>query len=130
MIENEIATKLVNIFFKVHKSCGPGLYEHIYESIICYELDKANIRYKRQAPINVIYDQQKFNIAFKADLIVEEKVIVELKSVEHVLPVHSKQLLSYLRLTDLKLGLLVNFNECLIKDGISRVVNNLEPSRL
>jgi len=123
--ENELSKILVNIFLKIHRTLGPGLLESVYESAICYELEKLRIFYKRQTEITVFYEDVKMDIGFRADIIVENKVIIELKSVESLSPVHFKQLLTYLRLTDLKLGLLVNFNEVLIKDGINRVVNNL-----
>ena len=125
MKENEIATVLVNIFLQVHKELGPGLLESIYEAAICYELDRTPYNYWRQKNINVRYKDSILEMGFRADIIVENKVIVEIKSLESLAPVHHKILLSYLKLTDLKLGLLVNFNVNLIKDGISRLVNNL-----
>jgi GxxExxY protein len=125
MTENEISKVLVNIFYKVHNKLGPGLLESVYEETICYELRKANIYYDRQKEIDVFYENIKMDLGFRADIIVLDKVIVEIKSIENLLPVHYKQLLTYLRLTKLKLGLLVNFNVNLIKDGIHRIVNNL-----
>jgi GxxExxY protein len=123
--ENEIATSLVSIFLKIHRQLGPGLLESVYEEIVCYELRKAGHEFKRQQGIAVIYDELKMDLGFRSDVIVENKVIIEIKSVEMLAPVHHKQLLTYLRLTDLKLGLLVNFNVDLIKNGITRIVNNL-----
>jgi len=125
MTENEISQILVNIFFEIHNSLGPGLLESVYEYAICYELDKEGIKYCRQKEVPVNYDNQNLGLGFRADIIVMEKVIVEIKSIEYLAPVHSKQLLTYLKLTNLKLGLLVNFNEALIKDGITRIVNKL-----
>jgi GxxExxY protein len=125
MTENEIAKILVNIFYKVHSTLGPGLLESVYEEVICYELDKLDIKYKRQPGIAVLYEGVKMDIGFRADIIVEDKVIVEIKSIEAIAPVHHKTLLTYLKLTNIKLGLLVNFNVDLIKDGITRIVNNL-----
>jgi GxxExxY protein len=125
MTENEIAKILVNIFLKIHRALGPGLLESVYEAAICYELDKLGIKYKRQQGIAVIYDEVKMDIGFRSDIIAEDKVIVEIKSIEAIAPVHNKTLLTYLKLTNLKLGLLVNFNVNLIKDGITRIVNNL-----
>ena len=122
MTENEIAKILVNIFLKVHKTLGPGLLESVYEEAICYELDLLGIKYKRQQGIAVIYNEIKMDIGFRADIIVENKVIVEIKSIETIAPVHHKKLLTYLKLSGLKLGLLVNFNVNLIKDGITRIV--------
>lgn len=93
--------------------------------MLCYELEKAGLNYSRQEEIAVAYEGMKMNLAFRADIIVERKLILELKSVEDILPVHLKVLLTYLRLTDIKLGLLINFNEAYVKDGIRRMVNNL-----
>jgi GxxExxY protein len=125
MTENEISKILVDVFIKVHSQLGPGLLESVYEMAICYELNKRGINHKKQQGINVYYDDIKLDIGFRADIIVEDKIIVELKSIEHILPVHHKTLLTYLKLTDIKLGLLVNFNVNLVKDGIVRIVNNL-----
>ncbi len=104
---------------------GPGLLESVYETVLAYELEKRGLRIKRQVPVAIVYENLKFDEGFRADLIVEDKVIIELKSVEKVNPVHKKQLLTYLRLTDKKLGLLINFGSEFIRDGISRVVNGL-----
>ena len=125
MTENEISKILVNIFIKVHSTLGPGLLESVYEAAICYELDKLSIIYQRQQGIQVLYEDVKMDLGFRADIIVEQKVIVEIKSVEVITPVFFKTLLTYLRLTDKKLGLLVNFNVVLMKDGITRIANNL-----
>ena len=124
MKENEIIGALIDIFIKIHSRLGPGLLESIYEEVICYELKKRNLNFKRQEGIEVFYDGNKMDIGFRADIIVEDKVIVEIKSVEALAPVHHKQLLTYLKLTDKKVGLLVNFNVNLVKDGIVRIVNN------
>lgn len=123
--ENEISKILVDIFIRIHSRLGPGLLESVYESALCYELTKNNLSYKKQPGIPVFYDEIKLDLGFRADVIVEEKVIVELKSIEALLPVHHKTLLTYLKLTNIKLGLLVNFNVSLVKNGIVRVVNNL-----
>ena len=125
MVENEITKILVDIFIKVHKQLGPGLLESVYEEVICYELEKRGLKYKRQQGIAVMYDNIKMDLGFRADIIVEEKVIVEIKSIESLAPVHHKQLLTYIKLTNIKVGLLVNFNVNLVKDGIVRIVNNL-----
>jgi GxxExxY protein len=125
MTENEISKILVNIFFKIYSKLGPGLLESVYETVICYELTKADLKYQRQQGIQVMYDNVKMDLGFRTDIIVEQKVIIEIKSVEAITPVFFKTLLTYLRLTDIKLGLLVNFNVALIKDGITRVANNL-----
>ena len=125
MTENEIAKIVVDAAFQIHKRLGPGLLESVYEIVLAYELKKRGLKVKRQVPVDIVYDAIKFDEGFRADLIVEEKVIVELKSVENVVPVHKKQLLTYLRLADKRLGLLINFGAELIRDGISRVVNGL-----
>jgi len=125
LTENEISGILVDIFIKIHKQLGPGLLESVYEEVICYELKNRGLVFKRQKGIAVVYDEIKMDLGFRADIIVEDKVIIEIKSVETLAPVHHKQLLTYLRLTDKRLGLLTNFNVNLMKDGISRIVNNL-----
>ena len=125
MTENEIAKIIVDTAFLVHKRLGPGLLESVYETVLAYELKKRGLKVISQTSVAIVYDDIKFDEGFRADLIVEEKVIVELKSVEKVIPVHKKQLLTYLRLADKRLGLLINFGSELIRDGISRVVNNL-----
>ena len=126
MTENEISRIVVNTCFEIHIKLGPGLLESVYEEILYHELIDKGLKVKRQVPIPVIWKNKHMGIGYRADLIVEEKVILELKSVEMIAKVHPKQLLTYLRLTKLKLGLLINFGEKLMKDGISRVVNNLE----
>jgi len=126
MTENELSRIIVDCCFKIHKTLGPGLLESVYEEVLCYELiNKNSLKCDRQVGIPVIYENMKMDIGFRADIIAESKVIVELKSVENIMPVHKKQLLTYLKLTGMKLGLLVNFNVELIKNGITRIVNNL-----
>lgn len=125
MTENELSKIIVDCCYKIHVTLGPGLLESVYEEILAYELKKHDLKCFRQIGIPVIYEDIKMDIGFRADIIVEKKVIIELKSVEYILPVHKKQLLTYLKLSGLKLGLLVNFNVPLIKDGITRIVNNL-----
>ncbi|MEA1935940.1 MAG: GxxExxY protein [Thermodesulfobacteriota bacterium] len=126
MTENEIAKIVVDAAFQIHKRLGPGLLESVYEIVLAYELKKRGLKVKRQVPVTIVYDDIKFDEGFRADLIVEGKVIVELKSVEKIVPVHKKQLLTYLRLADKRLGLLINFGSELIRDGISRIVNGLK----
>lgn len=115
----------MDVAFKIHTTFGPGLLESVYETIMAYELQKRRLQVRRQKPIPVFYENIKMNLGFRADLIVANKVLVEVKSVEAIAPVHKKQLLTYLRLTDKRLGLLINFNVELIKTGITRVVNGL-----
>ena len=125
MTENELAAILVDLFLKIHRRLGPGLLESVYEKVICYELTKLDIPFKCQQGIKVIYEGVEMDLGFRADLIVDNKVIVEIKSMEAIAPVHQKVVLTYLKLSGLKLGLLVNFNVELIKNGIQRIVNNL-----
>ncbi len=125
MHENEIAKEIVNAAYTIRTTLGPGLLESVYEATLAYELSRRRIGVLRQQPIPVVYESVRMEIGFRADLIVGGLVIVELKSVEMIAPVHKKQLLTYLRLADKRLGLLINFGTELIKDGITRVVNHL-----
>lgn len=125
MTENETSKIIVDCAFKIHTVTGPGLLESVYEAILAYELEKRGCRVIQQQAIPVVYETVQLEVGFRADLIVNEKVIVEIKSVEAISPVHLKQLRTYLRLSDKKLGLLINFNIELIKNGIRRVVNDL-----
>jgi GxxExxY protein len=125
MTENEIAKGVVDAAYKVHTTLGPGLLESVYEIVLAHELTRRGLSVTRQVSVPIKYDSIVFNEGFRADIIVESKVILELKSVESVAAVHKKQLLTYLRLADKRLGLLINFGEELIKTGITRVVNGL-----
>ena len=124
--ENEIAQQIVDAAYKIHYTLGPGLLESAYQAILIYELQKRGLRIEAEKPVPVVYESIKLDVGFRADLIVEDKVIVELKSIEQIAPVHKKQLLTYLRLADKRLGLLINFGAPLIKDGITRIANHLE----
>ena len=126
MTENEIGKIIVDSALTVHRELGPGLLETVYEVILAHELTQRGLRVRRQVPIPIEYRGIKFNEAFRADAVVEEKVIIELKSVEQVSQAHKKQLLTYLRLTGCKLGFLLNFGEALMKRGITRTVNGIE----
>jgi GxxExxY protein len=121
--ENEIAKQILDAAFAVHTKLGPGLLESVYEVVLAYELHKKGLTAERQKPMPILYDNIQFDEAFRSDLVVNGKVIVELKSVEALLPVHAKQLLTQLRLSGLKLGLLINFGEAHLKNGIRRVIN-------
>jgi GxxExxY protein len=125
MTENELAKIIVDLCLKIHKTLGPGLLESVYEAALAYELNKLGIHVENQLGIPVTYDQINMDVGFRADLVVDNKLIVELKSIENLMPVHKKQLLTYLKLTKMKLGLLVNFNVDLMKDGIVRIANGL-----
>jgi GxxExxY protein len=121
--ENEIGTIVVDCAIKMHRRLGPGLLESVYEAVLAYELKRRGLSIERQAPIPIVYDDIRFEEGFRADLIVNGKVILELKSVERVTNAHKKQLLTYLRLTGMKVGYLLNFGEALMKDGITRTIN-------
>jgi GxxExxY protein len=125
MRENELATLALDICFRIHRQYGPGLFESVYEEIFCYELSKTGICFKRQNPIPLIHESIKLDAGFRADVILEDKLIVELKSIEKLADVHFKQLLTYLKLSNCKLGLLINFNVAFLKDGIHRIANKL-----
>jgi len=125
MTENELAKSVVNICFNIHKGYGPGLFESVYERIFDHEWKKTGIPYMRQTGIKVIHEGVDMGFGFVPDYIIDNKLILEFKSVEVLADVHYKQPLTYLRLTNIKLGLLINFNVVLIKDGIHRIVNNL-----
>ena len=125
MTENEIATVIVDVAYKIHTTLGPGLLESVYGTVMAYELEKRGLHVARQVPIPIVWEAVHLQEGFRADLIVEGKVIIELKSVEALAPIHKKQLLTYLRLAQKRLGILLNFNTALIKDGITRVVNGL-----
>jgi GxxExxY protein len=123
--ENRIAREVVDSAVKLHKHFGPGIYETVYEPVLMHELKKRNLTSRNQIPVPLVYDGITFHVGFKIDVIVAELVVLELKSVEKLEPVHFKQLPTYLRLTGLGLGLLINFGEAVLKNGIHRVVNNL-----
>ncbi|MGD0900508.1 MAG: GxxExxY protein [Thermoguttaceae bacterium] len=125
MTENEIATVVVDAAYTIHKHFGPGLHETVYEVCLVHELRKRGLQAERQVRIALKYDSITFDEGFRADVVVEDKVVLELKAVEEAHPVHKRTLLTYLRLMNKRLGLLINFDVELIKDGISRVVNGL-----
>lgn len=126
MGENELSKIALDVAFRIHRELGPGLFESVYEAIMAYELmNEHNLNVHKQRSIPVIWKDVKLDVGFRSDLIIEEKLIVEIKSIEALAPVHAKQLLTHLRLTNIKLGLLINFNEVLLKNGIKRIVNNL-----
>jgi GxxExxY protein len=125
MTENELSRIIVDAAFKIHTTLGPGLLESVYEAVLAHELRQRGLDVVVQQPIPVFYEGVQLEVGFRADLIVNGKVVIEVKSVEAIAPVFPKQLRTYLRLMDKKLGLLINFNVNLIKDGITRVVNNL-----
>jgi GxxExxY protein len=123
--ENEIAHQILDSAYRVHSKLGPGLFESVYEAALAYELAQRGLNVSRQFPIPVIYESIQIEAGFRADLLVEGKVIVELKFIEAITPVHHKQLLTYLRLSNTRLGLLLNFNVPRLKEGITRLVSHL-----
>ncbi len=125
MTENEIATKIIGTVIELHKKLGPGLLESAYENALAFDLREVGFKVNQQVPMPFVYKEVKMDVGYKLDLIVEDLVVVEIKSVEALAPVFFSQLLTYLKLSDLKLGLLINFNTKLLKDWIHRVVNNL-----
>ena len=125
MNENDISRIIVHTAFGIHNQYGPGLFESVYEEVMFYELNKQGLQVKRQVPVPLIHETIKLEAGFRADIIIENKVLIELKSVEAIAPVHQKQVLTYLKLSGIKLGLLINFFVALIKDGIQRIVNRL-----
>ena len=123
MDENKIGDVIVDSAVNLHRELGPGLLEVVYQVVFARELEKRGLKVEREVPVSIEYKGVKFDQGFRADLIIEQKVIIELKSVDRVSPAHKKQLLTYLRLTGLKLGYLLNFGDALMKDGISRIIN-------
>jgi GxxExxY protein len=130
LAENDVARVVVDVAVHVHRTLGPGLLESVYEVVLAFELGRRGLRVARQVPIDVVYEGLRINGGFRADLIVERSVLVELKSVQRTAPVHKKQTLTYVRLANLRLGLLLNFGAPLMKDGITRLVNGLPHERL
>jgi len=125
MSENAVARQIVDAAFRVHTTLGPELLESVYEAALAYELEKRGLCIVRQQAVPAVYEGIQIHTAFYADIVVEEQVIVEIKAVEAVAPIHKRQLLTYLKLADKHLGLLINFNVSLIKDGITRIANRL-----
>jgi GxxExxY protein len=125
MTENEISYKVIGIAIELHKNLGPGLLESVYETTLSHDLREAGLEVEQQISVPLIYKGIKMNNGFRLDLLIENKVIIEIKSVENIAPVHFSQTLTYLKLSNKKLGLLINFNTDKLKEGIHRVVNNL-----
>ncbi len=125
IVENEISQLIIGCAIKVHTALGPGLLESAYEECLYYELVKEGLKVEKQKALPLIYEEIKLEVGYRLDLIVEDKVIVEIKACEGLTDVHLAQVLTYLKLSDVKLGLLINFNVTRVKDGIKRVVNNL-----
>ncbi|HEX5150929.1 MAG TPA: GxxExxY protein [Parafilimonas sp.] len=120
---NQLSETVIRLCIKIHKTIGAGLFESVYETILCYELSKNAIPFICQHPVPVCYDDIKMDAGFRADIIVDNKLLIEIKSIEAIAPVRKKQVLTYLTLTNLEVGLLINFNVELLKDGITRLYN-------
>jgi GxxExxY protein len=125
MYLNQVTEKIIGAAIEIHKTLGPGLLESAYEECLCYELSRAGLHFQRQVDLPVLYKEVRLDCGYRLDLIVEDVVIVELKTVECLLPIHEAQLLTYLKMKNLRVGLLINFNIPVLKDGIKRMVNNL-----
>jgi len=125
MTEDELSNIVIGLAIKVHKTVGPGLLESVYEECLYYELKKNGLSVKKQVPIPMYYENIKIDCSFRADIIVDDKIIIEIKAVKTLEDIHLAQLLTYLRITNKKLGLLFNFNEKILMNGFKRVVNNL-----
>ena len=125
MTENEISSKIIGASIEVHKQLGPGLLENTYEICLAHELKLMGLEVKQQVPLPVIYKDIKLNAGYRIDMIVENKVIIEIKSVDALAPIHTAQILTYLKLKDLKFGLLINFNEIKVIDGLKRIINGV-----
>jgi GxxExxY protein len=125
---DDITGKVVDSAFKLHTRLGPGLLESVYELVMARDLERLGLRVERQKPVSFEFEGMRFEDAFRVDLLVENSVVVELKSVETLSPVHSKQVLTYLRLLKLQVGLLINFGAATMKEGLNRIVNNYRPS--
>ncbi len=123
MTENELSSKIIGAAIAVHKQLGPGLLESTYDVCLAYELKLFGLHLRQQVALPVVYKEVKLDAGYRLDLIVEEKVIVEIKAVEALAPIHTAQLLTYLKLTNIKLGLLINFNEVKVIDGVRRIIN-------
>src|SRR3989344_5704941 len=123
--ENELSNEIVGAAIEVHRHLGPGLLESTYEECLCYELTNRSVKFERQKSLPVAYKGTKLDCGYRLDLVVDGLVILELKAVDQLQPIHSAQLLTYLKLSNLKLGILVNFNVAVLKNGIKRVVNEL-----
>jgi GxxExxY protein len=125
MTENEISHKIIGCAIELHKSLGPGLLESVYEAALAFDLNEAGLKVKTQVAMSLVYNQVKQDVGYRLDLLVEDRVIVEIKSIENLVPVHFSQTLTYLKLSNKKLALLINFNTNILKEGIHRLVNNL-----
>ncbi|MFB8790637.1 MAG: GxxExxY protein [Potamolinea sp.] len=125
MRENDLSGLVIGLAMKVHDALGPGLLESAYEECLYYEINRAGLKVEKQKPLPLVYEEVRLECGYRVDLFVENKLIIEIKSLESIHPIHSSQLLTYLKLSNCKLGLILNFNVSQLKDGIKRVVNGL-----
>ena len=123
---NQLSSKIIGAAIEVHKSLGPGLLESAYEECLCHELQICGLGFERQKPLPIVYKNVRLDCGYRLDVLVEDRIILELKSCEQIDPIHKAQILTYLKLSDLKLGLILNFNVPVMKDGIVRIVNDFE----
>ena len=124
MTVNQLSEKVIGLCIEIHRNLGPGLLESAYEECLCYELSKAGIPFERQKPVLVKYKEVHLDCGFRIDVLVDQQLIVELKSVEKVLPIHEAQIITYLKIADMRVGLLINFNSIILIKGLKRFVNN------
>ena len=125
MCENELSKLALNICFDIHKQYGPGLFESVYEEVFCHEWEKTGILFSRQKGIPLVHESRRMNVGFRADVILDDKLLLEIKSVETLAEIHFRQVVTYLKLSGIKLGLLINFNEVMLKNGIRRIANGI-----
>jgi len=125
---DQLTERIIGAAIEVHRETGPGLLESVYEECLCYELSQLKLAFERQVQLPVLYKGVKLDCGFRMDLVVENAVVLELKAIESLLPVHSAQLLTYLKLAQKQVGLLMNFNECVLRKGLRRLVNDFSPS--
>ncbi|HZG42282.1 MAG TPA: GxxExxY protein [Longimicrobium sp.] len=126
---DRLTGEIVDAAYRIHTKLGPGLLESVYEAVLARTLEQRGLKVERQKPVTIEFDGLRFDEGFRIDLLVDDRVVVELKSVEHLAPVHSKQLLTYIRLLDLRVGLLINFGAATLKEGVRRVVNAYSPEQ-
>jgi len=122
LVEGDMTGRVIGLAIKVHKTIGPGLYENVYEDCLGLELSRSGLRFERQVELPLIYEGVRFERTYRADIIIEKSIILEIKSIENILPIHKSQLLTYLRLSGCRVGLLLNFNTVLLKNGLRRFI--------
>ncbi len=124
MVSSQLSERVIGLCIEIHRNLGPGLLESAYEECLCYELSNAGLKFERQKPIPVVYKDVHLDCGYRIDIVIEDELLLELKSVEKTLPIHEAQILTYLKLSDIRVGLLINFNSTILIKGIKRFVNN------